>query len=560
MQAPIAKWVEKGVTFKFVGDNVDKHRGVRDIRSDNHSKLIHMYSLLAVKSRVCIPDMMTNNTLSSLPPSSFLPNEDDVSAVKLNLTILVSRILCSYIQCLAPFKKVVPMHIPHEYYEEMCEKSDTFFLDVLLKHEAKHEDMICIMKEQQNYLGKGYSGKVLSGGDQLTCERQCCAQRHVICGNTTEEGLRLLEPQSEDWHALMCFLSTLWKVLHKNSHIDHGTFGHLCGLLGRFSASKDPKKNMNACCDSLFIVLKGHYIATACKLLGITKPTQTPPDLQVRGMCSNAKMKYIATLARKVVEDCTVISESLLFKQVLKTTDGVYNYGRVFCHHASLALEFKDAWMEGDGERMCRCWKLFMLHFQSNGRTKYAWEALRQQFQLVTLPPSLAFQLKWSRFVNVHGGKGKNIPCDLFNEHKNKLFKEIIRSMGANMTEKSITRAARSVTRLDEITRQYDKESGVPIQTRMHSRKDDEHDVHTVCSTLLTAKVLDLIPGRDHTYFPKLTANPLPKLNEKKIKAWIERKKKESTKILLAQGEGDLSDFSATDDEESGDDHETETD
>ena len=59
MQAPIAKWVEKGVTFKFVGDNVDKHRGVRDIRSDNHSKLIHMYSLLAVKSRVCIPDMMT---------------------------------------------------------------------------------------------------------------------------------------------------------------------------------------------------------------------------------------------------------------------------------------------------------------------------------------------------------------------------------------------------------------------------------------------------------------------------------------------------------------------
>ena len=73
--------------------------------------------------------------------------------------------------------------------------------------------------------------------------------------------------------------------------------------------------------------------------------------------------------------------------------------------------------------------------------------------------------------------------------------------------------------------------------------------------------MLDLIPGRDHTYFPKLTANPLPKLNEKKKKrGLIERKKKESTKLLLAQGEGDLSDFSATDDEESGDDHETETD
>ena len=58
-----------------------------------------------------------------------------------------------------------------------------------------------------------------------------------------------------------------------------------------FQHQKIQRKNMNACCDSLFIVLKGHYIATACKLLEITKPTQTPPDLKVRGMCSNAKMR-----------------------------------------------------------------------------------------------------------------------------------------------------------------------------------------------------------------------------------------------------------------------------
>ena len=95
------------------------------------------------------------------------------------------------------------MHIPHQYYEEMCEKSETLFLDVLLKQETKHEDMIYIMKEQQKYLGEKFCGKVLSGGDQLTCERQCSSQRQVICGNTTAEGLRLLEPKSEDWHALM---------------------------------------------------------------------------------------------------------------------------------------------------------------------------------------------------------------------------------------------------------------------------------------------------------------------------------------------------------------------
>ena len=52
MQSPITEWIKQGISFKFVGDNMDKHKGVRDMRSDYHGKLIHMYSLLAVKSRV----------------------------------------------------------------------------------------------------------------------------------------------------------------------------------------------------------------------------------------------------------------------------------------------------------------------------------------------------------------------------------------------------------------------------------------------------------------------------------------------------------------------------
>ena len=45
----------------------------------------------------------------------------------------------------------------------MCQKSDTFFLDVLFKNEAKHEDMLDIMHEQQNYLGKDYVEKYSQG-------------------------------------------------------------------------------------------------------------------------------------------------------------------------------------------------------------------------------------------------------------------------------------------------------------------------------------------------------------------------------------------------------------
>ena len=55
-KVPISEWLEEGALVKFVGDNVDKKKGVRDVRSDHQSKMHNMYSLLAVKGRVAVPD------------------------------------------------------------------------------------------------------------------------------------------------------------------------------------------------------------------------------------------------------------------------------------------------------------------------------------------------------------------------------------------------------------------------------------------------------------------------------------------------------------------------
>ena len=38
---PIQQWVAEGATFKFIGDNVDKKRGVHDVRSDHSGQMIH---------------------------------------------------------------------------------------------------------------------------------------------------------------------------------------------------------------------------------------------------------------------------------------------------------------------------------------------------------------------------------------------------------------------------------------------------------------------------------------------------------------------------------------
>ena len=122
--------------------------------------------MIAVKSRVSsnLTQPAVNCNLESLTPDMVLPSADDVSQIKRNLIVLVSRIICQYVQCLSSFASAVVTH-PHAHSEKMAEKSETFVLDVLPKNEAKHADMIKIMQELQ---GRQLltTQRLISGGDQ----------------------------------------------------------------------------------------------------------------------------------------------------------------------------------------------------------------------------------------------------------------------------------------------------------------------------------------------------------------------------------------------------------
>lgn len=218
--APLQEWLAAKAPIKFVGDNVQKCKGVRDARSDHQKSMLHMYSMLVVRGRVSEPNLSSTGStvdLSTLKPESFLPNESDVRELRLNLCVLVGQVLCQYMKCLKPFSSTVPKHVPHQYYSEMSQKSETYFLDVLMKNEAKHSDMVDIMVTAHNYLGEDFppDSKVLSGGDQLTCERQFCAQRHLMDGDIPRERLQNLEPVCEDWHALMNLLIVRYYFIFK---------------------------------------------------------------------------------------------------------------------------------------------------------------------------------------------------------------------------------------------------------------------------------------------------------------------------------------------------------
>ena len=208
---PLERWIAEGITFKFIGDNVDKKMGVRDVRIDNQGDMLHMYSLLAARSRLPLLDLPRTGQVedvASLPWESFLPTQEDIDGINSNLVVLVSRLITQYFSDLSVLSKSVPSHIKHKYSQEMSKKSEVVVLDVFMKNEATSTGMLDIMKSIQDYLGENYpsKNKVASGGDQLTCERQAAAMRHMMDGDTAKDRLQLLEPQSEDWHCMVCML------------------------------------------------------------------------------------------------------------------------------------------------------------------------------------------------------------------------------------------------------------------------------------------------------------------------------------------------------------------
>ena len=111
---PLKQWIANDVVFKYCGDNVDKKKGVRDVRSDHQGELLHMYCILAGRSRTPATHVTSTRHhagVSAVTVEDLLPSTDDIQAVKSNLVVLVSRIPTRYIDGLTPFAKLVPESI-----------------------------------------------------------------------------------------------------------------------------------------------------------------------------------------------------------------------------------------------------------------------------------------------------------------------------------------------------------------------------------------------------------------------------------------------------------------
>ena len=134
-------------------------------------------------------------------------------------------------------------------------------------------------------------------------------------------------------------------------------------------------------------VFKGYMVAAAWQELEIDDPDSK--ITQLKGMSKDERLSFIIDIANQVVDKCGIVSDALLNKKCNRYKGWSAQLLTCTLPLCCSMLECTDAWEHGDGERITLCWRVFLLNFCANGRTKYALEALTLQFQLATLSPSL---------------------------------------------------------------------------------------------------------------------------------------------------------------------------
>ena len=201
--------------------------------------------------------------------------------------------------------------------------------------------------------------------------------------------------------------------------------------------------------------------------------------------------------------------------------DGVFYYTQEVITYGLLLAEFEDAIKEGDGQRVIRCWRFFLLIFKASGRTKYALEAATLLIYLRILPSRISEQIIWSRFINVSGKAGHNKPCDLHMEHMNRTAKEALGPQ-ACLNPKAVTRVGNCIALFQNVCRQFDVVSEAHHSSGKHVRASDTTDLQKIVHQLLLANVFQRIRNRRHTGFENFNGKTLvDKIKGEKFKEWL---------------------------------------
>lgn len=122
----------KILSFKLVGDNIDKDVKPRYMSVNNQTRYLHYFNTFAVQDRALtfnLSEQCVNNP--SLGINDFLSSADDYAKLKSHFAVLVSRIMCDNMDYFNKlFEKCLTKHIPHQYSAEMAKSCKCFLTHI----------------------------------------------------------------------------------------------------------------------------------------------------------------------------------------------------------------------------------------------------------------------------------------------------------------------------------------------------------------------------------------------------------------------------------------------
>ena len=284
----------------------------------------------------------------------------------------------------------------------------------------------------------------------------------------------------------------------------------------------DPMDNYNACDDFFVLVVHCHILSAAMQILGMNSMDDYPseqvlPSAEQLWMRSDDHRKKVLQQISWNIANTLPLHFNDFSQKV--TGDKVHQYANQLLSLGCFYLEYSDAIREEDGLRVLRCWRYILPMFLSSGKRNYAIEGLNFLLQHGhILPPQQAAELIWSRFINVHGIPGRNIPNDLHMEHLNCVIKTSIQGLCSNKTLNVITRLGNALGVIAPILSKFDVENCVTEPSGTHHRPHSDRDMKIVIQEL--SSVFKSVPSRHHETF-RNPRDPLHAKTHHDIHSWI---------------------------------------
>jgi hypothetical protein len=195
--------------------------------------------------------------------------------------------------------------------------------------------------------------------------------------------------------------------------------------------------------------------------------------------------------------------------------DTVYNYSCNLCHWFLHLIHMEDVVREGDVIRLIPTLKYSLQFFFSHSRlSKYFVECL--DFILKTeylLSQMQRMRVLEGAFVNLRGGLGQNIECDLVKENSVRNQKDLIRALGANKTNKAIYRSTKAADTVADICSKVDESVSVKKQSTRHQIPKSVKDEVVIHQSLRALRPFFKETDRNCQGMLKVAASPLMKID-----------------------------------------------